>query len=140
MKIVNQHKVINKCFILLATILIANASYAKQNCNTKAQASTPNSRFELISNGSEVKDKDTGLIWQRCSLGQTYSNNKCVGEAKKYTWQKALYAVKTLSDNSGKNYRLPNIKELSSIVEQRCDHPAINIVANSIKHLFITLC
>lgn len=107
------------CALILATSQLAHA----QTCNTDSIiATTPDSRFEIISNGSEVKDKVTGLIWQRCSIGQTWDGNTCTGTATRHTWQQAL----TVAKNLGNGYRLPNIKELNSIVERQCSHPIIN--------------
>ncbi|MCP4287360.1 MAG: DUF1566 domain-containing protein, partial [Gammaproteobacteria bacterium] len=75
-----------------------------------------NSRF--VVNGDEVTDTETGLIWQHCSLGQTGSD--CSGgSANTYNWQQALQAASA-------PWRLPNINELESIVEDKCFDPAIN--------------
>ncbi|WP_230659789.1 Lcl C-terminal domain-containing protein [Psychrobacter sp. I-STPA10] len=99
--------------------LIANAD---QVCKVDSiKADTPTSRFEILSNSSEIKDTQTGLIWQRCSLGQAWDGKNCIGKAKAYTWEQALKQTKVL----GKGYRLPNIRELSSIVERQCYNPAI---------------
>lgn len=107
------------CALILATSQLAHA----QTCKTDSiLATTPDSRFEIISNGSEVKDKVTGLIWQRCSMGQIWDGNTCTGTATRHTWQQAL----TVAKNLGNGYRLPNIKELASIVEEQCYDPAIN--------------
>lgn len=107
------------CALILATSSLAHA----QTCRTDSiLATTPDSRFEIISNGSEVKDKVTGLIWQRCSMGQTWDGNTCTGTATSHTWQQAL----TVAKNLGNGYRLPNIKELKSIVERQCYNPTIN--------------
>lgn len=113
---------------MLFALLLATPSHA-QICNPNIAESTPSSRFEVLGNGSEVKDSKTGLIWQRCTLGQTWdatANNgkgNCVGEAKCiYNWQGALAHAQTM----GNGYRLPNIKELASIVEVKCSGHAIN--------------
>lgn len=107
------------CALILATSSLAHA----QTCKTDSiLATTPDSRFEIISNGSEVKDKVTGLIWQRCSVGQAWNGSTCTGTATTHTWQQAL----TVAKNLGNGYRLPNIKELKSIVERQCYSPNIN--------------
>ncbi|ELA09564.1 putative Fimh-like protein [Moraxella macacae 0408225] len=106
----------------LILAITATTSYAAQTCSSNISATTPSSRFELLNGGNEVKDKQTGLIWQRCSVGQTWDGKSCTGEAKKYTWQQALKATKEI----GNHYRLPNIKELKTILEHQCQTPAIN--------------
>ena len=78
----------------------------------------------------EIRDNWTGLIWQRCSLGQTWVKNLntkeyiCSGSASGYTWAEALKAAKDV----GNGYRLPNIKELQSLTQENCgvDSIAIN--------------
>ena len=66
-------------------------------------------------NGSETFDTLTGLTWQRCTLGQTYSANTCINNANQYTHAQALEAASINSGSLG--WRLPNVKELLSIVD-----------------------
>ncbi len=93
-----------------------------QTCQSNIKNKTPDSRYQLLSNGSEVKDLKTGLIWQRCSLGQTWDGTTCTGTASQYTWQQALQTAK----DAGNGLTLPNIKELSSLANRACYNPAIN--------------
>ena len=44
-----------------------------------------------------------------------------------YTWEQALEAAASNALNSTSDWRLPNIKELASIVEEACYGPAINL-------------
>ena len=112
----------NKHLILAYFLTSAQVAMA-QNCNDYIPASTPDSRFSV--EGTEVFDKITGLTWQRCSLGQ--SGIDCSGgNAIGYDWQSALLAAEEARNNTGVNWRLPNIKELVSIVEWKCS-PAINL-------------
>ena len=100
-----------------------------QTCNDSIQAATPDSRFEVT--GDEVTDLQTGLIWQRCSVGQSWDGSSCSGTATIHTWAQALALA------SG-NWRLPNIKELTSIVETSCVNPAINVSVfpNTLSHFY----
>ena len=93
-----------------------------QTCQTNIKNKTPDSRYQLLNNGSEVKDLITGLIWNRCSLGQTWSGTTCAGEASAYTWHQALQAAQT----AGNGWTLPNINELLSLTNRSCYQPAIN--------------
>lgn len=106
-------------YVLLMVLLIAGSlSSFAQTCNELVIPSTPFSRFEL--SGNEVKDLKTGLIWRRCSVGQSWDGSGCSGSASAYTWRSAL----ALADGQ---WRLPNIKELSSLVERSCYDPAVNL-------------
>lgn len=101
---------------MLIIFSISSAS-ADQFCNERVLPSTPTNRFELM--GNEVRDLKTGLIWQRCSAGQVWDSMSCSGSSIEYTWSEALHLADGL-------WRLPNIKELASIVETSCISPAIN--------------
>jgi hypothetical protein len=94
----------------------------------KIPADTPTERFVLNGDGT-VSDRLTGLMWKRCSEGQ--SGDDCGGEqAATYDWQTALEHVRTLDQADGfagrRDWRLPNIQELRSIVEGQCVDPAVN--------------
>ena len=73
-----------------------------------------------------VTHKRTGLMWQRCSVGQIWTDSTCKWkrEAGKYTYDQAL----ALTDNfaNHKDWRLPNVLELVSIVEYGSSNPVIN--------------
>jgi Protein of unknown function (DUF1566) len=71
----------------------------------------------VAADGSEVKDTATGLIWRRCSEGQTWSGSTCTGTAATYTHEQALLQAKSQATASGKAWRVPNVKELSSITQ-----------------------
>ncbi len=106
---------IKTLFLAICLLLVQMAT--AQTCRDTIPAGTPDSRFTV--NGDEVTDAETGLIWQRCSLGQTGSD--CSGSsANTYSWQGALQAA-------GAPWRLPNVIELRSIVEDKCFSPAINL-------------
>lgn len=105
----------------LASGLITNTYAAPQVCNDSIPPSTPESRFEFLDNGNEVKDLITGLIWQRCPAGRSWTGTGCSGIAIRYDWASAL----ALGD--GTEWRLPNIKELESISEVSCSRPAFNL-------------
>ncbi|MDH5545056.1 MAG: DUF1566 domain-containing protein [Gammaproteobacteria bacterium] len=118
------HKSISTIFVLTVFASSTQAECFYDNI----QATTPSSRFNINSDGT-VTDKKSGLVWKRCSEGQTVSANSCNGNLTKMSWQQALNSAKSNNDNSfanANNWRLPNIKELQSIVEYACQKPAIN--------------
>ena len=79
-------------------------------------------RFEI--NGVEVKDKTTGLIWQRCSVGQTWDGTTCKGQPTEMAQEEALKYAEKQSP-----WRLPEIKELTSLADKYCEDPAIDKIA-----------
>ena len=86
-----------------------------------AQTSSP-SNFTRI-DIAIIEDTVTGLLWQRCALGQQATETACTGIATKMTWQEAIQASFALNDG----WRLPNIKELASIINYQCFTPPYNL-------------
>lgn len=72
-----------------------------------------------------VVDNKTGLAWQ-----DDYADNG--GEIKEATWQEALVYCEELSLGSRDDWRLPNIKELRSIVDRSRYDPAIDAVFTNV--------
>jgi len=114
----------------LMLALDAGPVQAAQSCNTAIPETTRTSAF-TFNLGGTVTDNRTGLEWQRCLLGQTFSDNStsgnflddsCSGVPTAYTWQGALAAAA-----AGSGWRLPNFKELGTIAEYRCYSPAANL-------------
>ncbi|MDS4021537.1 MAG: DUF1566 domain-containing protein [Candidatus Competibacter sp.] len=79
-----------------------------------------------------VTDVQTGLQWMRFSLGQEWKNVTCTGEARRYTWQKALNAAETLNRRGGyagyHDWRVPTIDELKTLIDPSAS-PTINQLA-----------
>lgn len=90
------------------------AAVAAQAC-----PSTQPGRF--VPNGAEVLDTRTGLIWQRCSAGQTWNGETCTGRATDMNYDAAWAYAK-----SQPGWRLPNVKELFSLVDRACFDPVID--------------
>ena len=85
-------------------------------------------RFEI--SGAEVTDLQTGLIWKRCSEGQSWSGSTCTGNAATYSHEQALAQAKTQnSTGSASGWRLPHVKELSRLADRGCNLPTIDSTA-----------
>lgn len=95
------------------------------DCRTDIKPSTPGSRFTINGDGT-VTDNNSGLMWMRCSLGQTWDGSSCVGSASSHSWEKALSRAESHSFAGHDDWNLPNIKQLSSILEYACFFPVIN--------------
>lgn len=81
-------------------------------------------RYSYSGDGSQVTDSKTGLVWQRCVAGMSWSGTTCTGTATTYTHEAALAYAKTQT-----GWKLPNVKELGSIVDRTRSNPAIDITA-----------
>ncbi len=99
--------------VCLITITVAFAS----------APTTPPSDFTLHGNGTVTHNK-TGLMWQQCLVGQTWSGSGCGGTAATHTWDNAIALTSSFAAYS--DWRLPSIDELASIVENTVAAPSIN--------------
>jgi hypothetical protein len=75
-------------------------------------------RFTPSAGGQEVADSRTGLVWRRCAEGMVWKGKTCTGQATFFTQPDAAARAKAASA-SGAEWRLPILKELSSIVSAR---------------------
>jgi hypothetical protein len=103
---------------LVLTTLLSASLLA---CTAAHAALAPNAA------GDEITDSKTGLIWKRCPEGMVWSVNTCTGTAATYTHEQALARATAQAGTAG--WRLPNVKELSSIVDASRASPAIDTAA-----------
>lgn len=106
----------------LVGITVQNLAHAEQSCDRSKFESTPTSRFEINQADGVVLDKHTKLTWKICAEGQRYLAGNCSGSAHRFTFNEAF-------ENFGRessDWRLPSMDELDSIVEWRCQYPALN--------------
>lgn len=69
----------------------------------------------LIRNAHYAIDPRTGLIWQRCSFGQTANGEACEGTAQRHSWSGAQRIIDELNQQEGTQWRLPTRTELAEI-------------------------
>lgn len=74
-------------------------------------------RYEILENGDEVLDTQTGLIWRRCVEGMRWNGKSCEGHVFGAMLVESLERAAMQAKLTGKNWRLPNIKELASLVD-----------------------
>lgn len=112
-------------YMALASLVLVVSTAHAQRCNDSIDPSTPFSQFTVDANKGTVTDNKTGLMWKRCAEGQ--SGEQCLeGDVELYNWSKALILAARSRDAGYSDWRLPNIKELRSLVEEQCLVPAIN--------------
>lgn len=116
------------CTVTAAMASIPFLANSAQTCRSAEEvpATAPSSRFEDLSDGS-LRDTLTGLMWAKCMAGM--NGSKCTEGTVigNYTWQQALDYAAGSALAGHEDWRLPNIKELHSIVEVQCNSPAINL-------------
>jgi len=77
-----------------------------------------------------VTDPASGLTWMRCSIGQTWDGSACSGSANAYTWDDAIVLPDAVEFPPGQfGWRLPNLRELQTILDRTKFNPAIDAAA-----------
>lgn len=115
-----------KILLLTSAILAATAaSTGVAECNSQLRSNIELSRYHVLSDGT-VKDQVTNLIWLRCPVGFSWSQTRAsceedAGAKTAFTWKQALSYAAAVGDN----WRMPNSKELESLVKRDCYNPAI---------------
>lgn len=119
-----------KATAFCAAVLAASSSAgALAGCNSLLSPEIDTSRYQALPGGA-VEDQTTGLQWQRCPVGFAWSSERCAeieGEPATFTWQEAL----GIAVAKGDGWRLPNSKELESLIRRDCYDPAIEVAVFS---------
>jgi Protein of unknown function (DUF1566) len=106
----------------LSSFSFVNATIALVLLSQTALASD---RFTYSTNGAEVTDTTTGLTWRRCSEGQQFSYDRCDGKPTEHNFKGAIAHAKMQATPEA-TWRVPNINELSTLVEKRVRNPSID--------------
>ena len=116
--------VLAAALVMQATALEAGAACTAGNPNLGVIESTPTSDFTNIGTGTATHAL-TGLMWKRCPEG--LSGASCsTGTAAAMTWRAALLTAVADTTAGYSDWRLPNKKELESVVETCGQSPSIN--------------
>ena len=73
-----------------------------------------------------VSDSRTNLVWQGCHAGLT-GGSCSTGTELRLSWEAALAYCEDLTWAGTSTWRLPDIKELRSIVEERRTNPSVDL-------------
>lgn len=116
--------------MIMFPLLLVHVSYVNaQSCNVSIDETTP-SHYFMKNNDGTVTHHSTGLMWKVCSEGQVWNEGGCDSSATAHNWQEALHIPQMLNSGGGyagySDWRLPNVKELMSIVEFKCVNPVMN--------------
>ena len=123
---------LSRGLVCAALLFAALTPPTQAGCNADIPLTRPDSRY--VDNGDgTVTDQVTHLMWKQCAEGLSTAVASCdTGGAIAFTWQTALQRAADVNGGSaGENlghqdWRVPNYKELMSLVETACDNPAIN--------------
>jgi hypothetical protein len=119
----------NRAKLSVSALASLLAGYSEATClnreNTSVPESTPTSNYSILPDGT-LTAPATGLMWKRCLEGQTLAVGVCEGTPTTYTWADALGTAHAVSFAGHSDWRLPNPKELLTIIEDRCAGPGLN--------------
>lgn len=104
------------------------AAQAAQVCQADLAPQAVDARWQPLDE-QRVRDKQTGLEWQRCSWGQT-GPDCAQGQAQRLTWpqsQELIYRLNRQGWGEAQNWRLPTRAELLSLVRPGCLRPSIDL-------------
>jgi hypothetical protein len=90
-------------------------------CVTSLSQAWADSRYVI--RGGEVLDTQTRLTWARCSVGQVWEKEHCVGMVTSFNFDEA-------QKQAGAGWRVPTKDELVTLVNsERTNFPIIDIAA-----------
>ena len=115
--------------VILVGAASAQGAAAQQTC-VAGQSSLQVTRFRDNGDGS-VTDVDSKLMWMRCSVGQSWVNAQCTGQATAYNWPDAVREANQISrsgDAFFNDWRLPALRDLATITDRGCENPRTNLI------------
>jgi Protein of unknown function (DUF1566) len=109
---VNPSKSPRSAALVLLAAAAGFGSAAPSHSAPAETASASASRFTI--DGALATDSASHLVWQRCSVGQRWTEGGCVGVVRQMSWEDAM--------TQGKNgWRLPTKDELLTLVSASTD-------------------
>jgi Protein of unknown function (DUF1566) len=83
-----------------------------------ATASHGQARFTTSSDGQEVTDATTRLVWRRCAEGLRWDGKACAGKLMKYKFGEAKDVAEGAARSGAKAWRIPTKDELVSLLDK----------------------
>lgn len=113
-------------FCCLFSLVVLHQNAYAQTCVNGIRPSNPTGAYGI--GLGVIIDSRSGLMWDLCSWGQS-GPNCATNTASEITWQQALMVPAAANTSLYRGYadwRLPNIKELRSLIESCSRNPATN--------------
>jgi hypothetical protein len=114
--------------IMTCPTAIADDNHCQDGVGSALPATTAD-QFERPGNGTVI-DRSTALQWAQCAVGQSWSDGRCDGPARAFTWAEARRAIDGLNTTGAlaglSDWRLPSKGELESLIETCRTAPAIH--------------
>jgi len=79
-----------------------------------------------VDKGMYVIDLENGIEWLKCSVGQQWDEETCIGEALRLPHEAMPQVLAQANAQLGGKWRLPSRKELESLVCETCEPVKIN--------------
>ena len=111
-------------FLGLPWLLLSVGTAQSDFCQNNLPANNPDA-FYIDHGDGTVTDTRTGLMWKQCAEGLSGATCR-TGSPHLFNWANALPHAETSTFANYSDWRLPNVKELSSLVEKCRVSPAIN--------------
>ena len=83
--------------------------------------------LRLQRDGPIARDYMNKLEWMRCSIGQVWEDETCIGEVKMLSVAEAEEVIKRIEGQMGGGWRLPTTKELQGLVSDAEIPPKIDV-------------
>ena len=126
------HTVIARTGLALLLVVVTGAVLPSAWAKCDKKPTKPDTLYQEMagSQGAEVKDPSSHLVWQRCLVGKQWdaSAQQCTGAAKKMSWQAAMSPSPSAGQGAAAptRWRLPSYIELLTLVDLNCSGPAVN--------------
>lgn len=115
-----------KCTLFVVLLVVISINVYGQECRGDIDERISANDFTFLSNGL-VADRKTGLVWNRCSFGQTWNGVTCEGNTRGFSnVHRAITAAANSNYAGYSDWRVPTVVELETIIDASCHGPAIN--------------
>ncbi len=114
-------------FLIIGLVFFTTSSYAQDRrselCNINAVLPSE----YTVNNDGTLAHHETGLMWYRCYGNSSFENGQC-SSPEIQTFPEALAYAEQVSWAGYSDWRIPNAKEIMSIIDSPCDTPAAESV------------